>query len=353
MNTAICTIITKSYLAYARAMAHQVQLHHPSAKMYVLITDACDNFINPESELFEVIQPHQLGGQLQVRNMSQYYSAFEYCNALRPLLHDYLLENTDHDAWIYLDSDIHIVSSLDEVFAQLSSCDILVSPHCWTQDVAADPVEHTFLKYGIYNSGFLGIRRSPVARKFIDWFRARLEFHCLEDSHCFVDQSWLNLVPLFFDNVTECKHPGTNVSFWNLHERKFEEIETGNYLVNGQPLLFLHFSGGDMESPDKVFHSDKKFRGEVHAGVKFYFQEYYALLMENGIEESSSWPYGYSHNPDGVKFTKSMRRTLRAQCMQGDEVKQSKPTISFLKKLKQRVFPMSQGKPHSLWGWLR
>ena len=328
MSTAIFTIVTKSYLAYARALAHQVKKHQPSSTMYVLLTDNVDSFFNPEDEPFEVVQLHQLGHQGLIKDMRQYYSAFEFCNSLRPMMHEYMLQNTTHDSWLYLDSDIHVVDKLDDVFEELSQHSILLNPHCFAPDISPDPVESSFNKYGVYNGGFLGLQRGEQTQEFLDWFRSRLVFHCMEDSDMPDDQSWLNLVPVFFKNVCIYKHPGTNISFWNLHDRVFQKQQNGSYLVNDQPLLFIHFSGGEMENPEAGFSKNKKFTAQVPEAMQLYFLEYRQLLMENGLQETSEWPYSFSHNAEGVLYTKVIRRTHRTMCMEKDSERKKSQRLS-------------------------
>ena len=38
----------------------------------------------------------------------------------------------------------------------------------------------------------------------------------------FVDQLWMNLVPVLFESCNVLNHPGYNMGPWNLHERKLQ-----------------------------------------------------------------------------------------------------------------------------------
>jgi lipopolysaccharide biosynthesis glycosyltransferase len=53
--------------------------------------------------------------------MSFYYSPFELCCELRGFLHDYILNHTEVQSWIFLDSDILVLRNFDEIFQQIAN----------------------------------------------------------------------------------------------------------------------------------------------------------------------------------------------------------------------------------------
>jgi hypothetical protein len=52
--------------------------------------------------------------------MSFYYSPFEFCCELLGFLHDYILNHTEVQSWIFLDSDILVLRNFDEIFQQIA-----------------------------------------------------------------------------------------------------------------------------------------------------------------------------------------------------------------------------------------
>ena len=204
----VCTIITKSYIPYARTLASTLGEHNPNSKLFVLLADRVDGYFEPSGEPFHLIHLEYLPEQQVVEKMCFYYTPFELCCALRGMLHEYMFEQTSAQSWLFLDSDIMVFNSLDSVFEQLEQTSILLNPHCTTpvNRKYVEPHERDLLRSGLYNAGFLGLRRTNEARAFISWFKERLASYCFHDyDHYnggiagrgfFVDQLWLNLVPL-------------------------------------------------------------------------------------------------------------------------------------------------------------
>jgi hypothetical protein len=266
MNAIFCTVITKRYLAQARVLTQSLQEHHPGAMVYVLLADRIDGYFDPAAEPFELITLADLPHPPLVEQMCFYYNAMELCCALRPWLHAYLHEHTNHAAWLFLDADILVCASLEPLWRQLETASILLSPHSLAP-VAPNQVETlelNVLRLGIYNGGCLGLRRAAAtdpttsAHAFIQWWQQRLTNYCFDDwalqdvRGLAWDQKWLNLVPLYFEDVAILRHGGANVGHWNLIERGALVATGDGWTLGDEPLLFFHFSGWDWQDPRQV-----------------------------------------------------------------------------------------------------
>ena len=118
---AVCTIITKSYLPYARTLAGSLARYNPNVNLYVLLADEVDNYFDPSLEPFKFIYLEDLSEPKIVEQMCFYYTPFELCCGLRGLLHEYMLEKTDVQKWLFLDSDIMVCNPLTVIFNQLET----------------------------------------------------------------------------------------------------------------------------------------------------------------------------------------------------------------------------------------
>lgn len=308
----ICTIITKSYLAHARVLAKSIREHNPELPpLLVLLADRVDGFFDPATEPFQMIQLEDLAEREVVRHMSFYYTPFEYCCALRGLLHEYILTHTRAHSWVFLDTDILVCNSLEPLFQALQNASVLLSPHLLQPSNAepASPFETNLLRCGVFNAGMLGLSRCETVKQFIDWFKKRLMrwgFHDFRS--CFVDQLWLNLAPFYFSDVQVFQHPGCNVGYWNTNERFISVGPVGSFKSNGQPLLFFHFSGWDIDTPWKVSrHSTKDCSTEESAWF-LLSHIYREMLLENSYYEVREWPYAFDHFENGDFITTAMRR---------------------------------------------
>ncbi len=234
----ICTIVTKSYLAHARVLARSLLAVHPSAKMYVLLADRVDGCFDPSTEPFQTVLLEDLGHPEMIEAMSFYYTPFEFCCAVRGLLHEYMWQKSSSEAWIYLDSDIYVLGDLSDAMQALTSSSVLLNPHSVSpaREEFITTAELQTLRNGIFNGGFLGIRRCEASKRFIDWFSDRLGRFCFDGMPGqFVDQLWLNHVPQFFPDVTIYTHPGANVGPWNLHQRTMAPTTKGVILSTANP----------------------------------------------------------------------------------------------------------------------
>lgn len=311
----VCTVATKNFLAHVRTLASSLLKHNPDVTFYLLLADKPDGCFDPQNEPFHILTVDDLGHQDAIAKMSFYYNPFEFCNSLRAYLHDYLLNNTDTQSWLYLDSDIMVFSSLDTIFNQVEQFDIVLSPHALTP-VPSEQIdlELSFLRAGVFNSGFLGLSRSEKTRSFVEWYKHRLTYYSFDDlgaGHIrglFVDQKWLNLAHVYFDASSLLTHPGANIGHWNLHERQLTGDLHQGFFVNGQPLLFCHFSGWDIEAPYKV-SKYSSFYGNYNTPAWIDIVTLYKYyLLSNEYERISLYPYSFGYFDTGEPITTAMRR---------------------------------------------
>jgi len=313
----VCTIVTKNYLPLARTLASTLAEHNPNSTLFVLLADRVDGYFDPSVEPFNLIRIEDLPDQELIDKMCFYYNAFELCNALRPFLHEYIMRHLPVESWLYLDSDIMICSSLAKIFQTLKSTSILLTPHRTTPINIKDVVPHELhlLRGGLYNSGFLGLRRTDETKAFISWFKERLILFSFNDTcnpkffwrGLFVDQLWLNLVPFYFKDVSWYLDPGANLGHWNLFERKLEKNDYGEITVNGQPLLFIHFSGWDISNTYNISKHAPMYEGKIFPIWIELANKYREKLLFNGYEKLINLPYAFNHFQNLEPITSDMR----------------------------------------------
>lgn len=323
-SRAICTIITKSYLAYARALATSISRNNPDIPLYVLLADKVDRFFDSDLEPFKLVLLEELPDQQVIERMCFYYTPFELCCALRGFLHQYMLEQTNAQSWLFLDSDIMVFSSLDVIFEQLLKVSILLTPHCRSpiEKEFIYPHETNIISGGLYNAGFLGLNRTEEAQKFIYWFKERLELYSLNDfcKRQFVDQMWLNLVPLYFKDVEFCSAPGANLGHWNLFERNLEKNDHGTITADGKPLLFIHFSGWNIDHLQNVSEHAPMYKNKTPLLWVELGEAYRELLLDSEHIRTKAFPYAFDYFADGEVVTPTIRRVYYDDVLQGKEL---------------------------------
>ena len=120
----------------------------------------------------------------------------------------------------------------------------------------------------------------------------------------------MNLAPVFFDNVGIEKSPGCNVAYWNLHRRRIQR-EEGVWLCNGAPLYFYHFSNFDPAQTERISGYQTRYRLSDRPDLRPLFTEYNKLLLENGYEQTRTWPYTYAFFTTGARIPYELRVLYR------------------------------------------
>jgi len=312
MKTAVFTIVSNNYAAYARTLCQSLRLHQPDWDRYLLIVD-----LPPEAPLIPADEARILQVQelpLPIKNWFFFqYSILEANTAVKPWMFEWLFEQ-GYEAVIYLDPDIKVYSPLTELSRQLLDAEILLTPHL-TQPYNDDayPHEKHIRRAGLYNLGFAALRHTPMTRKALDWWKGKMthDSRVALDEGIFVDQSWMDFAPVFF-GAQLLTDPGYNIAYWNLHERLIDSkgFPLKPPQCNGKPVAFFHFSGFDYRKPLHIsIHQDRFHSGNVPAEVIPLLTDYAENLQRNGIEATEKIPYGLG-KLDGLEIPPFLKSKL-------------------------------------------
>jgi len=152
---------------------------------------------------------------------------------------------------------------------------VLLTPH-WAN---IDPTENedsllAVLKGGLYNAGFVGVNKKGA--KAMAWWAGLCHYKTedLTGLGLFVDQKYLDILPVQFDNVQVIKHRGCNLASWNIDTSKREWLH-GKLMINkiDEP-VFIHFA------KDTIVNIINK----NDALLQPYLDEYIAALKEENFE---------------------------------------------------------------------
>jgi hypothetical protein len=314
------TVITKSHLAFARVLMSKLRQLDPGADFMVFLADNIDGRFEPAQEAFDVIQPEQYMTPLELRTLTFQYNAFELCCACKAFAHRHIDQQCDVDSWMYFDSDIRVTLSPEPLFHELPSSSVVLSPHTLTPIKAhlAWPAETNILRCGVYNSGWLLMRRSAHATEFIQWFISRLTSLCF-DGHrdTFVDQLWLNLAPVHLKGIGITQNAGVNIGYWNLHERHLSFSSQRDLLCNGAAAYFVHFSGWEIERPRQVSKHADYFKENPPPCWEELGELYRAELLEANYENIRCYPYSFARFSNGDLIQPEMRRYYHVMTEKG------------------------------------
>lgn len=246
--------------------------------------------------------------------MVKQYSIVELLTATKPFYITWLFDNySSADKIVYFDPDIMIFQPLKRLEESLEQFDIVLTPH-FTKPVNDNclPTELHVMQTGIYNLGFIAVRRSANTSNMLDWWRNRLRHQCVIDLSrgLFVDQLWANLIPAYFDKVLIEKYPGYNMAHWNLHERCLTATPIG-YEVNGVPLVFYHFSHYSPMHPDAIAGHHNRFSFKTRPDLVDIYNVYKNSLLKYNYAQLKNIPCFYMHDEKKKKRKRAIESFMR------------------------------------------
>lgn len=264
-SPAVCCIVTNDYAADAACLADHVMETNPGVLVYALVIGELPEL--PQERLpanLRWVAWSELLGEQDRREYVGRYTGFQLSCAMRGLFHEYMHSKTVHDRWLMLDGDMAVLAPLSPVWQTLEAYEIALTPHS-TKPVSVEdvlPHEVGILDHGIYNGGFFAMRRGAEALRVATWLASRLQYWCysgplrtpnrsLRHLRVHDDQLWLNLVPVYFQNVSLLRDEVFNLGHWNLFQGTLEERD-GSATFDGRPVVIAHFSGVDPACPEKV-----------------------------------------------------------------------------------------------------
>jgi hypothetical protein len=241
------------------------------------------------------------------------YEAVELCTAVKPTLLAYVLDR--QEAAVFLDPDFLVLKPFDTLRRALRSSDVVLTPHTlapYPTD-GLRPTESGMLATGVYNLGFIALRRSQDTTALLAWWASRLRTGAVVDlpAGSFTDQKWADLVPAYVSATTILRDPAYNVAYWNLHERPLR-LRGSTFVVGSRSLVCFHFSGYDPGNPSTLTRRVRSWRArtqvEPGSALEQLLHGYSALHVRHGWETYRRCEYGFARFSDGTPIDVRARR---------------------------------------------
>lgn len=307
-NTHIFTSCTNNYLPKARVLGNSLKKFHPDLQFHLVLCDQIIDQFNLENEPFDSLISIE---QLPIPNFKSWvfkHNLVEMCTAVKGLSFLEIFKRYHCDNVIYFDPDIAIFEPLNELLENFNHGSILLTPHQLEPEKTNDMVidnEICFLRYGTFNLGFLGVKNSSEGIKFLQWWSSRCLNFCYDDPAygLYTDQRSIDLVPSFFSDIAILRGPGYNVANWNLSHRHITGDVKTKILVNGQPLIFYHFSNAQAIMPQKY----DLLNGSIESLLEWYNNE----CEKMGQKEFSKISCFYDYFDNGELINKEARLLYR------------------------------------------
>lgn len=299
-----------NYLPKARQLCRSIKQHHPEFKVCLALADEVPESFDLNNEPFDAIIPIADLDIPDLRSWIFRHSLVELCTAIKPFVLRRLLRNQEVGGVLYFDPDMVLFSRLDDLCNELEANSILLTPHITKPEKTIEAIidnEICALRHGLYNLGFIGVKNSAIGHTFAEWWCERCgHFNFAEtENGLFVDQKWIDFVPIFFAGVKILHSPRFNVATWNLTTRKLEGNFKDNFLVDGEPLGFYHFTGFDSGAHESMAGKYQGGNKAVRSLIQWYKRN---SVNQNG---SDHIPWAYDRFENEVSITQAHRVIYR------------------------------------------
>ena len=312
-RVAFFTIIARNYLPQARVLMQSVAAQHPEAGRIVVVVD--DDGQRP-GDNFEILAAERLGID-SFDDMTVRYDVLELSTAIKPFVFRCLLRRPGLDRLVYLDPDTELFDRLDGALALLEAgAPIVLTPHATAPlPGPALPNDHSFLQCGVFNLGFMALRRDTASERWLAWWGEQLLTRSVVDfaNNLFTDQRWCDLAPCYVDGLAVLRDPGFNVAYWNVEQRPLGRRADGRWTAGSSPLGFFHFSGFDPARPDQVSRHQTRLPDAVTRVLQPLLRHYSDGLRRFGWPEAGTTQYGHDRIDDEGHLGPLLRRFYRTR----------------------------------------
>jgi Nucleotide-diphospho-sugar transferase len=304
MKTSAFTICAYNYLSKALALAESFKKHNQNIEFTIFL-------VGRKMPIKNYAVNIQFIEDLNLKDYNHYafkYDVIEFSTYLKPIILQILLRT--FSKVYYIDPDIMLFSSLSVIDSELDKSNVVLTPHTFTSvDDGKKPSDLDFSRFGSFNLGFIGVRNTPTTVAFLNWWEAKLaEFGFYEpQSGMAVDQKWIDLAFVYFENFHIMRHIGCNVAFWNLHERKISVMDHKFWINQTTELIFVHFSSYNKSNTAIIADKQDRFVLGSRPDFQLVSEQYISLLQKNdsGLDAT---PYCYDYFVTGGRISNTLRR---------------------------------------------
>jgi hypothetical protein len=301
-----------NYIPKVRILFNSIRKFHPEWTLHLVLADEMRGDIDLSQEPLDEIYPASDLGIPEWLGWAYCHSIVELATAVKPFMLARLLSLPSCKKVIYLDPDTVIFSRLDDIVDALDSANIILTPHQTRPEQSLAAImdnEICSLKHGIYNLGFIAVSATDIGHDFADWWSKRVYHFCRADipNGLFTDQRWIDLVPAFFSGVAIMRSSRHNVSTWNLTTRELSITQTGQYLVDEEPLGFYHFTGFDSGAHRVMAKKNARDNTAVQQLIKWYADQNSVLAQD----PLARVPWAYGTYSDYTPISKAQRLVYR------------------------------------------
>lgn len=326
MKNAAFTICAKNYIGLAQILETSLKKVNPEVEFFIFVADELDNEIKDLNNNILIAKSTLKIENKDWINMSFKYEITEFCTSIKPYCFSYLFNELNYANCIYFDPDILVFNSIASIINSLEEYTFVLTPHINTMETeyTGNWEERKLLYSGIYNLGFIAIKKNKISLKMLRWWEIRLKDRCFQNimENYFTDQKWIDFLPGFFPNeVLISNDLGYNLAPWNFHERKVL-VRNGQLFVENRiniedkyftEIKFVHFSGFNYK--ELLFNNNVKHKNFINLllfpDLHILFEHYAESIRYSNMLKYIDLEYSYNYFTNGNIITNIHRKFFR------------------------------------------
>jgi hypothetical protein len=178
----------------------------------------------------------------------------QFICTIRPeIIQYYFRKYNDLDDILFIGSDVVFFDEpkLLNLMIKNDYYDAIVTPHLhrFTYPSTLSPNLISISKTGHINSDFVLWNRSSL--DFLKWQAKIHETECVIKDGVFLDQTWLNYLPCFKNDIFWLNDDRYNAGYWRNLQNDFKFINN-EPVINNQKVIAFQFSGFVKGNPSKI-----------------------------------------------------------------------------------------------------
>ena len=207
------TICTQSYKGLAETLRDSFLKYNDDFDFYIIF---CDGETEREKKIISGNEIVALGNE-KYEELAFKYNVTEFCTCIKPFGFTYFF-NKGYETVAYFDPDIMFFSRFNELYEDYS---VFLTPHILNVEskIKNDWGQEQFLKYGVYNCGFVALRNDDNGTLVAKWWSEQLLSKAFADpvGGMYTDQKWMDMIPSFVElsRINIIKNYGCDFAPWN------------------------------------------------------------------------------------------------------------------------------------------
>ena len=236
-----CTYGDENYLPHVLSLLSSLRTQAANFRLLLLcLTEEAYRRVKPqEADDFRIHSIRDLElADPELPKVKNGRSLIEYYFTCTPCWTRLAMEMEPEADWMtYLDADLYFYQSPNDVMTQLEKYSVGITPHRFPESLRHLEVN------GKFNVGWVSFRRDANGQNCLEDWRVKCLEWCFDraEGGRYGDQKYLDDWPDRFSGVKVLEDHGINLASWNVGAGKL--TAKGKVLIDGQPLIFYHFSG--------------------------------------------------------------------------------------------------------------